>query len=570
MVRRAREGFLKIALASVLGLTLVVGATGPARADELLVGAVRDQDGAVVAGAAVAALDAAGRVLALDRSARDGTFALTTPARPAAILITAPGAEALRLPVPAGGAPVVAIVYRHRAADLIPSAADVAALPAGSLNEIASVVPYRITFPTTISDRWLAQGRSVTTIEGMPFYRRGDGGDASALLPSHAIGSIGVRDALQAAWYGDRASGGVIDARLFDRGDTARLTSGDAALALGERGALAATSWDPDGVRQMLAAHASAALGPLSTEAVALVGVAPGTRYAGAGAQLRAAGRLYDFGAHLALTSDDASTSGTRDDGSVADVALDASGRGPNAIALRARWRNERGIFDKTDGEHHDAALVLGTSRGNLIRTTATVALAYDDEHSYEAGTERAYAVLPSFAIDALLSASWTFHAGAGASSLGTPGFAIARGSLGEAGFAFTDHRRLRADVQAYSEGSTAPTSVNRGIAAAIGWEIAPRVSLRAWSVRDSDGLEAEGAPAYVGGPPVLISTVRRFDRDVVWLTWDAPTRFDLLVRGGTLEGNVRVPLGRRYALTAGSHLRSDATRMLSIGLISR
>jgi hypothetical protein len=68
----------------------------------------------------------------------------------------------------------------------------------------------------------------------------------------------------------------------------------------------------------------------------------------------------------------------------------------------------------------------------------------------------------------------------------------------------------------------------------------------------------------------VLISTVRRFDRDVVWLTWDAPTRFDLLVRGGTLEGNVRVPLGRRYALTAGSHLRSDATRMLSIGLISR
>src|SRR6202035_5485702 len=99
------------------------------------------------------------------------------------------------------------------------------------------------------------------------------------------------------------------------------------------------------------------------------------------------ADRLHDFGAYVALTSDDASTSATRDAGSVADAAVDVSGRGPDAIAIRARWRDERGQLGTTDAEHHDAALVLGTARGNVVRASAAVALAYGDEHSYDGGT---------------------------------------------------------------------------------------------------------------------------------------------------------------------------------------
>ena len=569
IVRRAREGFLKVAPALLL-LSALASASLPAAADELVVGAVRDQDGAVVAGAGVAGFDAAGRLLGRDRSAADGTFALATPMRPTTVLITAPDADALRLAVPADGAPLAAIVRRHRAADLIPSVADLAALPAGSFSALASVLPYRVAFPTTISDRWLARGRSVTTVEGLPFYRRGDGGDASSLLPSHAIGSLAVRDALQASWYGDRAAGGIVDARLFDRADTVRVTKGDAALALGgRRFAVAAGSWDPDGARRLFAAHASEVFGPVSADAVALVGTAPGAAYGGAGVQLRAAGRNNDFGAHVALTTDDASTNATRNDGSVTDVAVDASGRGPNAIALRARWRDERGMLGTSDAEHHDAALVLGSARGNVVRATAALALAYGDEHSYESGTRRGFGLLPSLAIDAPLGEGWSLHAGGGASSLGTPGYAIARDSLGEIGVTYADKRRLRAEVQAYAEGATAPTAVNRGFAAALGWEIAPRVSLRAWTLRDGDALGAQTA-AYPYGPLQTIVVRRRFDRDVVWLTWDAPTRFDLLVRGGVLEGSVRVPLGRRYALTASSFMRSDATRTLTFGLIAR
>ena len=569
ILRRVGEGFLKVGLGLAVAAALASGAA-PAGADELVVGAIRDQDGAIVVGAAVAAVDGAGRVLGRDRSAADGTFALASPTRPAAVVITAADAEPLRVPVPPGGGPLTAIVRRHRAADLIPSAADVAALPAGSPSEIASVLPYRVAFPTTISDRWLARGRSVTLVEGMPFYRRGDGGDASSLLPAHALGSVGVRDALQAPWYGDRAAGGIIDAHLFDRVDTVRGTNRDAGLVPGrDRSAFAAASWDPDGARRLVAARTSQTLGPVSADAVALLGDAPNVHYAGAGAQLRASGRRYDFGAHVALTADNASSNGTRNDGSVADFAFDASGRGPNALQLRARWRDERGTLGTTGSDRHEAALVVGGSRGNLVRTTGALALAYGDDVYAADGAHRGLALLPSFAIDAPLGGGWSMHAGAGASTLGTPGYGIARSSLGEVALGYGDRRRLRAELVAFSEGTNAPTALNRGLAAALGWEIAPRVSLRAWTLRDADALLAQ-TPVYPGGPLRTITVARRFDRDIVWLTWDAPARFDLLVRNGVLEGNLRVPLGARYGLTAGSFVRPQGLRTLSLGLFAR
>ncbi|HEX3551202.1 MAG TPA: carboxypeptidase-like regulatory domain-containing protein [Candidatus Elarobacter sp.] len=542
-----------------------------ARADELLVGALRDQDGAVVPGAAVTALDAAGAVLARDRSAADGTFALATATRPAVLQILAPDADPLRVAVPpAPGTPVTAIVHHHRSVDFVPAAADVAALPAGSLDAVASVIPYRVAFPSAVSDRWLSRGRGVTTLEDLPFYRRGDGGDATALLPSHGFGAVDVHDALQAPWYGDRAGGGTIDADLFDRADTLRATTRDAsAAALGNPQALAAESWDPDGVRRLFAVRATSTFGPLVASGVAIAGIAPSTNYAGAGADLHADTRALALSAHVALTQDDASTNAVRDDGSVAELSLDASGRGPNALLVRARWRDERGTLGDEDSSHHDAALVVGGTRGNVLRATAAVALAYGDEHSYDDGTTAsALAVLPSLSLDAPLAAAWSVHAGARSATLGTPGYAIARSSLGEVGFAFADHRRVRAEIEAFAEGDTAPTAVNRGFAVALGWEVAPRVSLRAWSLRDADLLDASASP-YPGGPAQSVRVTRAFDRDVVWLTWDAPVRLDVLVRYGALEGNVRVPLGARYALTLGSYVRSGAHRF-ELGLAGR
>jgi hypothetical protein len=570
ILHQPREGFLKIGLAAALG-GMLLAAPAQARADELLVGAVRDQDGAIVAGASVTALDATGRAVARDRSAPDGTFALAAPSHPAAILIVAEDADPLRVAVPADGSPVAAIVRRHRAADRAPSVADVAALPAGSLSEIASVTPYWVAFPRTISNRWLARGRSATSVEGLKFYRRADGADAAPLLPSHAVGALDLRDSLQAPSYGDRAGGGIVDARLFDRADAFRATDGDASLEIGrDRAVFAATSLDPDGTRRLIAARAAQALGPLRASAVVLAGDAPGVHYEGVGAELRAATQQVDLGAHLALTNDDASTSTLRNAGNVTDVVLDASARGPNALALRGRWRDEHGVLGSAQSEHHDAALVLGTTRGNVVRANAALALAYGDEHAYDTGAAtNGLALLPSLSVDAPLGENWSLHAGAGASTLGTPGFALARASLGEAGLAFSDHHGLRAEVLAYSEGATAPTAVNRGFAASIGWEIAPRLSLRAWTLRDGERFDVL-TQLYSGAPVRTATGTNRFDRDLIWLTWDAPARFDVLYRAGMLEGNARVPIGRRYALTLGSYVRSDAKRALSIGLTAR
>jgi hypothetical protein len=541
----------------------------PAQADELLVGALRDQDGSVVSGAAVTALDANGTVLARDRSAADGTFALAAPSRPVAVVVTADDSDLLRIAVPPGSSPLIAIVRRHRSADLIPSVADIAALPAGGLDAVGSVLPYRIAYPGTIADRWLARGRGVATVEGLPFYRRGDGADTTSLLPAHAFGALDVRGALQAPWYGDRAGAGIVDARLFDRKDAVRLTTGDASFALGrDPMVLAATSWDGDGVRRLLAARANGVLGPVSATVVALLGDAPGAHYAGAATEVHAATRTFDAAARVGLTTDVADMA-PRNAGSVADAAFDVSGRGPNAIAVRARWRDERGTLGTATLEHHDAALVFGTTRGNVARVTAAVALAHGDERQYEAGSHGAFALLPSLALDTPLGPNWSLHLGGGASTLGTPGFGIARASLGEAGIVYADRRRLRAELVAYTEGNNGPAAVNRGFAASLGWEIAPRLSLRAWSLRDVDRFDAV-TPLYPGGPAQTISVADRFDRDVVWLTWDAPTRFDLLLRERALEGSVRIPLGARYALTAGSYRRRDATRAVSFGIVAR
>jgi hypothetical protein len=568
ILRQAREGFLKIVLLG--GLAALAGAPAPAWADELVVGALRDQDGRVVGGATVSAVDAAGAILASDRSAADGTFALTTATRPVAVMVRAADAEPLRLAVPADGNPLSGIVRRHRAADLIPSVADIAALPAGSPSELAWMIPYRVAFTSAISDRWLSRGRGVTTVQGLPFYRRGDGADMSSLLPAHALGTFGVHDSLQSPWYGDRASGGVLDGRLFDRTDAARATQHDGGLLLGRNSSLfTAASWDPDGARRLVAAKADGVVGPITANVVGLLGAAPGTHYAGTGAELRAATRTFDVGAHFALTASDSAITMGRNDGSVADAAFDVSGRGPNAIAVRARWRAERGELGIADAQHHDTALVFGTARGNVLRATAAVAFASGDDSSYDFGAAHGTAVLPSLSLDAPLGGGWSVHAGAAGSSLGTPGYGVARSSLAEAAIAFNDQRRIRAELVAFAEGDLAPTAVNRGLAASLGWEIAPRVSLRAWSLRDGDTLHAT-MQTYPGGPQRPVTVLRTFDRDVVWLTWDAPTRFDLLLRAKVLEGNVRIPLGARYALTAGSFVGRDAKRAVSVGLVAR
>ncbi len=570
MLRAVRERILKAAIATAL-LALAL-APLPAAADELVVGVVRDQDGAVVAGAPVTALDARGGALGRDRTAADGTFAIAAAQRPAALLIAPADAESLRLPLAVGEQPVAAIVRRHRAADAVPSVADVAALPAGSLAALADAVPYRIASPNAISERYLARGQGVVLIEGVPFYRRSDGADATGLLPAHAAGALTVRDPLEAPWYGDRAGGGVLDAGLFDRLDGARATDRDAALAprAGSRAlGFAAGDWEPDGRRELVAARATARVADADAAFLALAGTAPAARYAALAAELRRATQRVDLRARLDLSGDDGGLGAEDAAGRVDGLTLDAAGRGPGALALRARWRDEHGTIAGQADDHRDAALVLGTSRGSVVRLRAALALAYGRESGYEAPGSSATALLPSLGLEAPLGARWSARAGATASTLGTPGMALARASLVQAALAYADHRRLRAELLAYAERDAAPTARTRGLAASLGWELAPRLSLRAWAVRDGDQLDVTAA-AYPGGPAYGQTQASTLRRELTWLTWDGPVRLDLLVRAGALEGGLRVPLGARSTLVLGSARTANGNRTFTAGLSGR
>jgi len=485
------------------------------------------------------------------------------------LAIRADDSDALRVAVAPDG-PVIGIVHRHRAADRTPSAADVAALPASGFRSVASVVPYEVAGMSSISDGWLARGRGVTTLEGLPFYRRTDGADAGDLLPDHAIGSLAFADPLQAPWYGDRAGGGVLDARLFDRTDAARAGSDGYDLALGQTAALfGATSWGADGERRLIAARAPGAVGPLDASFVALLGAAPGDAYRGAGLTLRGATSALNLDAQLAVTGDAASGPAAPQSGSVLSIVVDGAGNGPDAIAVRARWRDERGAIGDMTTDHTDAALVAGVTRGPSggPRLDAAIALTFGSELAYGGTSQTAAAVLPSLAYDVPLGAGWSLRSGYGASTLGTPGVALARSDLGEAGISYSDRRRFRAELIAYAEGDAAPAAFTRGIGGSLGWEIAPRVSLRAWLLGDGDAQNTV-VVTYPGAPPAASTQLRTFRRDVVWLTWDAAERFDLLLRNGALEGSLRAPLGDRYALVVSSARNLRNVRVLSAGIV--
>ncbi len=549
---------MKILLASLL-----LGWPAAASAQGLLVGAVRDQDGDVLRNVPVTGYDAAGAVVSRDRTAADGTFALDETRPIASVEVKAPDADPLRLPVRDQQQPLVAIVRRHRAADLAPSPADVAALPAGALTSIASTVPYYVTFPGAISYGYLAHGRGVVLIEDLPFYRQYDGADASALLPSHATGALVVRPPSDALWYGDHADGGIVDAQLFNRTDDARVTDRDVALrAGGTAQGFVSRSFDPDGVRSVVGARDAFTLGGnLSGDVVALAGDAPGQNYAGIGGELHAALRATDLTAHVGITRDTADAAS----GAVSSLALDARGRGTNAVAVGLRIRDEHSMVTGVTASHEDSALVAGITRGTSMQVKATVALAYGRDKNID-GANSGVALLPALALDAPLGRGWSVHSAVTAATLGTPGIAIARTTVAQTAFDYTDGHRFRGEVQAYSEHDDDPYGGTRGIGASLGWEFAPRLSLRSWIVGAGDESERE-QQLFPGGPYELQYVDRSLHRGLVWLTWDASTRVDLLVRNGGIEGAIRIPLGRGINLVAGSYRYPSGIRTLSMGV---
>jgi hypothetical protein len=162
-----------------------------------------------------------------------------------------------------------------------------------------------------------------------------------------------------------------------------------------------------------------------------------------------------------------------------------------------------------------------------------------------QAPAARAELVVPSLTAQLLPSGKWsaTFQ-GSGAFTLPTflqqyqyagadiPAVEMTRNSLLAAELTYTDNARVRASFEEATQnvsGASSGTVTSAGLSAT--WQIAPAISLRAWTmhVTDTAPVYPTGLPPYGGVAP----TVNAF-----WLSYDnnAAVRIDVIYRRDLLE----------------------------------
>ena len=194
--------------ATLLPLALLAAAPAP-----LVVGSVRDQHGAPIAGAHVDLL-AAGRVVGSATTAGDGTFSAEGSADH--VRIACDHCHSEELAVSADGS-AVAVVQRYDAvANTAPTAGDLANLPYGRVESDLSLAPFVVLNQTSrsIPGAWLNDRNALpqiglVTLNGVPDYDVVAGVTPFDTIPARDAGSVSVARVDDAYTYGDLANAGT-------------------------------------------------------------------------------------------------------------------------------------------------------------------------------------------------------------------------------------------------------------------------------------------------------------------------------------------------------------------------
>jgi len=566
--------------AAGVGTLLGLFALVPASADTLLTGAIRDQDGVAVAGARVTAYDAAGKRAGTDIALSDGTFAIAAGAPAAEVGVACDYCRSVRVAVERG-LPVVVIVERFAALTQSgPSAADIGALPYRSAADAASLRPFTVVSGDRFSDRGLGYEGAVL-VDGLPFYRAADADDLSRLVPAHATAALASASPLEAPVYGGYASAGVYDVRLRDPD---RSTSG---FDLGEASDISVRGGMPD----VAAGYAASSDAGDDRQAASIDATIPfaGGRLAFDGANLADLAQ-HASGAGLSYATDSrrfttaVALSATQSDAaSLATASAFVRGRGPLQWEYGARaMRATSGLFGAA-GAQFDAALYARAARETgMSRLSTTLALDRGSDSGLAAASGlRGTALVGSLADDVRIGSRWSVHAGL-VSSQRIPTFAelstaapIAlaadRSLLFEQSVDYSDLRRLRLTAIAYTQRTAnASTQHVGGVGINAAWQIAPRLALRTWILRGNRSSAPATDPRAPYAPEVLAGTASALTRQLIWLTYEKTgVRFDALIRGGPLEGDVRIPLDARAAFSIGRAVYSGR-RVTTFGLALR
>ncbi|MGH7728984.1 MAG: carboxypeptidase-like regulatory domain-containing protein [Vulcanimicrobiaceae bacterium] len=579
----------------------------PAAAAALIVGTVRDRDGRPVVDAVVEAHAADGTAVGTDRTDELGTFALALEGAAATVTVRCRYCEPFALALE-GRTNLAIVVRRYRALESdLPSAADLAVLPAPRIADALGLVPF--TLPTSdgsaISDRGLGGGRGLVLDDGAPAYDLATGDSGLLDFPDRTVRALALAPPSDAYRYGNSAGGGTFALDQLDpeRSDASLGAGGASSLVaqpmlgtlfpaagLSDDGGTLARRADLD----LVSGFAGGRL-RVGTTAASETLAAPGgdlqrnldlARLAYATASRRYRTFVALSASELAVAQNGALD--YRSSYLAGSVRVEHPGAvtlafGANGTAQSGTYLADPTAFGALVG-NVEAGTIYADARGSGRGGSFDAAFAAVDVGARETlaagGASGAQTVLlPSLGGTVPLGGGFAFRASysqslrvptlleadALAASSSVP---LERGELAQSALEYDPGGRVRGEAIAFREFSQGIGARRLdGLGASLVWQVAPLVSLRVWTLRD-DPFDFEA--------PYLVTS--EVSRQVLWATYangnalriDALVRRDVTASAGTdLDGDLELPLAPHLAFDLGSERRAGERRYL-FGLRAR
>lgn len=574
----------------LLVLAVFVLAAAPA---PLVVGSVRDQEGAPIAGARVHLVPPSAGTSA--KTSADGTFVIEGSG--SAVEVQCDFCRPTQVPIAADGT-VTAVVQRFDAIrNEGPSQTDLANLPYTHAESDVSMTPWvvlevsRSPFAgSTLHDRSVSTVGGLLVLDDVPDYNNTDGATTFTTIPYDSAASIDVERVPQAYEYGNTAGAGTFS--VTTTGGTPLVAAGSSAIGgLSVNGTSSAAfgySSDGDGTRS----RGSALIALPLPDATLQIGLASGAGQNASGGLATLASSFSSYRLAYERTSGAdlyASLSGDRGTDGYTSPALDANDLWSNfdaRVGVRSRAVvapfAEVATQDST-GWYWTPALApyISGTIDNLrayggINTTLpwlTANLAYGSDAVRYSNTfpgfpptsvtgHDASATLDLHPIDGWdlqgsASSGYLLQTIFGAYNADEAAFApLTPMSSDELDLTFTDLQRLRVGVTSFGTRSASGLD-DTSAGALVAWQIAPSVSLRTWWL---DVHPHNGSTQGVGSAWLTASAgAMRFD--LIW-------RRDLynLTGNAHLDGTISGPLGvnaRWFAQTE----QFAHTRITNVGI---
>lgn len=584
---------------------------------DLLVGSVRDQDGAPIAGALVQAENSGAAVRGLTDA--DGTFSLQVSAV-REVRVSCRFCRSQVQSVTDAGQPLVFIVHRYAALiSEAPNPNDLASLPYGHIESAISLKPFTVFTDSSgilggaqLSNRGLQPTGGLVLDGGVPNYDVAAGISPFLSTPSNYIQQITVDEPTQAFRYGDQAAGGTygLIPRDPDQSQVAGYLGDDQILRFGaanssgsivvgssdnriehrRRGDLSFSQPIADGA---IDAGALSSSGRLDTS----FGDSLNNSFDAARLRLTQS-RKYDLHAEFSLDQGTygASLGETDIVARWADTAAEigAQTRGATPIFGLLGYRLSSGSYDAESnvipeisaqlqqaraaagihisGPEYD--LLAGVGAFSVGYTGGIVGFPQPAALQFATPSIRLH-LTPNDRWSATLSADGSFRLPTLLERYGIPpadtSLVLDRNRLLEATIGYTDTARIRVEFTTYTQSTKGlDQGITTGTGASVAWQFAPSLSVRAWTLRFANTGQPYEPLLRFGSAPQTATV------GALWLTYESNSTFridglyrrDLLdgIPIGHIDASLSAPLGHRLRWFIGTEQRHGA-RYVDAGL---